>query len=137
MNPPVISVNDNATVLLNGSLQVSDLFTVSDPDGDAITSYEFTDLDGNPLSGQFRLAGALQDNGSVLTIDANQLGSLTYIGARNVRSEMIRIRASDGTSFGVPQTIEIFSTTENDTAPVFESQTSLCWATNSGRSLRF
>ena len=109
MNPPVVSVNGNATVLLNDSIQVADLFSVSDADGDAITSYEFTDLDGNPLSGQFRLAGALQNNGSQLTIDANQLGSLGYVGARNVRNESIRIRAFDGTSFSAPQTVRIYS----------------------------
>ena len=124
MNPPVVSINGNATVLLNDSIQVADLFSVSDADGDAITSYEFTDLDGNPLSGQLRLAGVLQNNGAQLTIDANQLGTLSYVGARNVRNESIRIRAFDGTSFSAPRTVRIYSTTANDTRPVFESEDS-------------
>lgn len=124
MNAPVVSVVDFATVLLGTPLQVAELFTVTDPDGDAITSYEFTDLSGAPLTGRFRAAGSLQANGSTVQISASQLGSFQYIGGGDVSNELIRIRAFDGQDFSVAQTVRIYSTTQNNTRPVITAEPS-------------
>ena len=88
--PVVIAAN----MALNSGLvtvAASSLFTASDPDGDAITTYAFKDT-GN---GHFVLNGIAQANNQEIDVTAAQLAQLTYQNA--VGTDSLQIRDSDGT----------------------------------------
>ena len=121
---PIVSVLDYQVVLLNSPISAAALFSVTDPDGDAITMYRFTDFSNGPDSGQFRLDGVLQGNGSTVTINAGQLGSLVYLGGNAIRNEQIRIQAFDGTDWSSPADLRLYTVRANTTAPVVTSMNS-------------
>ena len=125
---PVVSVVDFATVLLGNPIQVASLFSVSDPDGDAITRFEFTDLNGAALTGRFRLGGSFQGNGSTFEINASQLGALQYVGGSDISNEQIQIRAFDGELWSAARTLGLYTTRQNTTRPVIESGPSFALA---------
>ncbi len=69
-----------ANVTLNSGLitvAASSLFTASDPDGDAITTYAFQDTG----SGHFVLNGVVQANNQEIDVTAAQLSQLSYQNA--------------------------------------------------------
>jgi hypothetical protein len=91
---PVVSastVNLSAT-----SVAASSLFTVSDPNGLAITLYDVEDTG----PGEFSLAGAPLSNGSVWGILPSQLSQLTYVAGPQGTADTVQIRASDSLGFG-------------------------------------
>ena len=113
---PVVNPVDSV-VLLNNSIAVSELFTVTDPDGDPITQYTFTD-GGNSSSGVFVFQGVVQANGATLTIAASDLDELEYLGGPVVNNENIRIEASDGTLTSNPVFATVFTAREESVRPI-------------------
>ncbi len=113
---PIVEGIDTV-LMLNESIAASELFTVSDPDGDPITEYVFTD-GGNPSSGFFIFQGIVQNNGATLTIQANQLNQLVYVAGALPRNETIRISASDGTLLSEPGLLTAYTAREESVRPV-------------------
>ena len=96
---PVVSV---ANVALNSTtVAASSLFTASDPDGDAITTYTFKDT-GN---GNFVLNGIIQANNQEIDVTASQLSQLSYQSAGGTDS--LQVRVSDGTLWSTWQSFTV------------------------------
>src|SRR5262249_25806892 len=102
----VLSLNrpptaDTQTVAVNHSVAASTLFGAADPDGDAITQYEFQDVGAGAASGHFTLNGVTQPQGDAsFAISSAQLGQLQYVGGSVASSEAVWVRASDSLAFG-------------------------------------
>ena len=107
---PIVTVDFAESVQLNTGVLASQLFSVSDPDGDAITRLRFTDLNGGAATGFFRLNNTDQVNGSVTEIAFSELANLAYFGGAAVSNEFVRIQAFDGIDWSVPVTTRIFTT---------------------------
>ena len=104
-------------VMLNESVLASALFNASDPDGDPIVQYVFSDS-GNPSSGFFVFQGIVQANGITLTIDAEDLDELSYVGGPVVGSEEISIQASDGTLLSNAAVATLFTARPESVQPI-------------------
>jgi hypothetical protein len=111
---PVVSTAGTASVNVGASLAASALFSVSDPDGNAITGYEFRDA--NAGGGQLRLGGTALGNG-IVAITPAQLASLTYAAGTAAGSEAIEIRATDGSLWSSWASVAV-STIQPNRAPV-------------------
>lgn len=115
---PVVNPIDNV-VMLNNSIAISEFFTVSDPDGDPIAQYTFTD-GGNASSGVFVFQGVVQANGITLTIAASDLDDLDYLGGPVVNNENIRIEASDGTLTSDPVFATVYTARSESVRPLVQ-----------------
>src|SRR5439155_10475536 len=99
------------------SVAASTLFTATDPNGDAITTYALKDVTGN---GHFVVNGVVQATNVEIDLTAAQLAQTTYQSGSG--SDQISIRASDGTLWSTWQTATVTApldqTTGIVTAPV-------------------
>jgi hypothetical protein len=87
---PVVTA-PNVTLTHNQSVAASTLFTVSDPDNDPITSYQFYDATGN---GHFVVNGVAQAASTIITVTAAQLAQTSYqVGGA---ADQLYVQASDG-----------------------------------------
>src|SRR5438445_809960 len=78
-------------LLQQPSVAAASLFTASDSDNDAITTYDFYDATGN---GHFVVNGVAQAAGTIITVTAAQLAQTTYqVGGA---ADQLYVRASDG-----------------------------------------
>src|SRR5205807_2603976 len=74
------------------SFTASSLFTASDPDSDALTTYDFYDATGY---GHFAVNGVAQAAGTIITVTAAQLAQTSYqVGGA---ADQLYVQASDGT----------------------------------------
>jgi autotransporter-associated beta strand protein len=76
------------------SIALSNLFSVSDADGDAITGYQLWDSTRDPLSGHFEINGVAQAAGTIINVSAAQLAQTSFV-AGSV-GDSLQIRAFDG-----------------------------------------
>jgi serralysin len=134
---PVVTA---ANVALSSGLTnvtVSSLFTASDPDGDAITTYAFKDT-GN---GHFVLNGVAQANNQEIDVTAAQLSLLTYQNA--IGTDSLQVRANDGTlwsawqSFSVTGPVAIVIQTNGTTALTGIGNNYYLYTSGSGPELKF
>ncbi len=88
---PVVTA-PNAGIAATSSVAASSLFTVNDPEGDSITTYDFYDATG---SGHFVVNGTVQAAGTIIPVTAAQLAQTSYV-AGSVNDQLY-VRASDGT----------------------------------------
>lgn len=65
----------NFTAAHNENIAASSLFTVSDTDGDALTTYQFWDSTSHPARGA---NGVVQATNQNINLSAAQLGSTTF-----------------------------------------------------------
>ena len=98
---PVVTA-PNKTLSRNQSIAASSLFTATDPDGDAITTYALKDLTGN---GHFVVNGVVQATNVEIDLTAAQLAQTIYVAGSG--SDQISIRASDGTLWSAWQTATV------------------------------
>lgn len=91
--PPVVTTS-NLYGYPGQMIPLSSLFSVSDPDGDAIQAYQLWDSTRDAASGWFVVNGVAQPAGTVITVSASQLAS-TYFVVGTV-GDGLQIRASDG-----------------------------------------
>src|SRR5205807_2287417 len=89
---PVMTVSNIAAVHGQTSLSAASLFTASDPDNDAITTYDFYDATGN---GHFVVNGVAQAAGTIITVTAAQLAQTSYQSGSG--ADQLYVQASDGT----------------------------------------
>ena len=114
---PVVSVTAKY-ILLNDLVSVSDLFTVSDPDGDTISKYRFTDLSLDSRSGYFQMSGSRRLQGSLNEIASGQLSDFEFVGGSSIGSERIRIQAYDGALWSNAVEMLVFFVRPNTTKPI-------------------
>lgn len=100
------------SVVSGASVAASQLLaSVKDSDGDAIRQYAF--FDSGSGGGHFALNGVTQAPGVWITINAADLGKLTYVGGTVAGSETVSIKAFDGKAWS-----SVVSATATTTAPV-------------------
>ena len=92
---PVITPADTS-VPVGSTVQASDLFNVTDADGDSPQVYFFVDRSTNADGGRFFLNGVQQTQGRFFRITADQLGGLVYRASSNSQTEQIGIQVVDG-----------------------------------------
>src|SRR6266581_4894945 len=63
----------------NQTVAASSLFSVSDPNGYAITEYQFWDSTRDATSGHFFLNGVQQAPGTVIDVPASHFGQVTFV----------------------------------------------------------
>ena len=115
---PIVNVNDQ-TVLINGTIAATELFSVTDPDSDPILKYRFEDLSSNANSGYFSLNGSALTNGSMTEINAGDLADMFYVGGTQIQNEQFRVRAWDGTAWSsLDNTAVLYTTRQQITPPV-------------------
>jgi len=102
---PVITAA-NQTVEANGSIAAASLIAgATDPNGYAITYYDFRDDGGG--GGSLTLNGVTQDVGSWITLAASDLSELQYVGGSQAGSESIEVAAWDGYNWSYYQTATV------------------------------
>jgi autotransporter passenger strand-loop-strand repeat protein len=77
---------------------VSDLFAVSDADGDAPTQYDF--WDNGAGGGHWFIGNATQGSNQEILVNASQLSQVTYHAGTGSGTDTIYMRATDGLHFG-------------------------------------
>jgi hypothetical protein len=77
---------------------VSDLFAVSDADGDAPTQYDF--WDNGAGGGHWFIGNATQGSNQEILVNASQLSQVTYHDGTGSGTDTIYMRATDGLHFG-------------------------------------
>jgi Ca2+-binding RTX toxin-like protein len=94
---PLVSASDRQVVVSN-ELSASSLFSVSDADGDAAVRYEFWD-DTNG-GGYLRLNGVQQAAGQAISVAAEDVADMVYVGGAQPGVERLYVRANDGMQWG-------------------------------------
>ena len=90
--PPVVTAANVALATGHATVAASSLFTDSDPDGNAITTYGFMDT-GN---GHLVLNGVVEANNQEIDVTAAQLSQLTYQSVPG-STDTLEVRVNDGT----------------------------------------
>jgi len=91
---PMVSAPDYAATHAQ-NIAATDLFAVSDVDGDAITGYWLTVLTASVTSGHWVVAGLAQPAAQTVHVTAGQFASLTF--QTGLTSDLVSVTASDGT----------------------------------------
>jgi VCBS repeat-containing protein len=94
---PVVTAANVALGVGQASVAASSLFTASDPDGNAITTYGFMDTG----TGHFVLNGVVQANNQEIDVTAAQLSQLTYQSIPGSPADTLEVRVSDGTLWSI------------------------------------
>lgn len=76
------------------------LFSVSDPNGDAITQYELWDGTAGSNTGYFTVNGVAQAAGSGFVVPAADLGQVAFVTGVGGYTDTLWVRAHDGTAWG-------------------------------------
>ena len=93
---PVTSASDQS-VAKNASLDVSSLFSVSDPDNDSITAYHFWDGSSDPASGHFAINGVAQGVNQIIDVSPAQLAQTTF--ETGMHADSLWAQAYDGAAW--------------------------------------
>ena len=93
---PIVSANDQ-TVRRNQSMKPS--FSVTDADGDKITGYYFYDGNTSTTSGYFTVNGVKQADGLAFYVDADKLGTVSFVGGSSANSDTVYTQAYDGNAW--------------------------------------
>jgi hypothetical protein len=93
--PPVVQVTNFAASKRQGPISAASLFTASDPDGDAITQYDFWNTGTG--GGHFSLNGVTQTANHDVYVTAAQLTQTTYQAGS--ASDTLWVRAFDGANW--------------------------------------
>jgi hypothetical protein len=82
------------------TVAASSLFSVTDPNGYAISDYQFWDSTQDPGSGHFYVNGVQQAPGAVIDVPASQLDQVTFVSGSI--GNFLQVRAFDGVSWSGP-----------------------------------
>ena len=120
VSTPTLSGTD-ASLFPGRSIDVSELVTFQDADGDEVVTYRLLDRFASNLTGRFVLDGNQLPTGTFFELNAAQFDRLEYVGGTfgELREEIL-ISASDGSGFGEIESFFI-TTLENANAPVLQA----------------
>lgn len=96
-NAPVVTP-PNLTRRPDQSTALSDMFSVSDADGDTITNYQLWDETAAAASGRFVINGTAQAANTAIDVSAAQLAQTSFVAG--IGTDSLRIRAFDGIGWG-------------------------------------
>jgi hypothetical protein len=100
---PVVTTHD-VSVAANGAVPMSSLFAAHDQEGDGtITQYMF--LDNGSGGGHLTLNGVALAAQTWITVNAADLGSVSYVGGSAAGSETLFVAASDGKAWSANATL--------------------------------
>jgi hypothetical protein len=95
--PPVVTA-PNVTVASGATIAASSLFSVTDPEGNAITQYGL--LDNTPGAGHFVVNGVVEPEGQIFYLTPAQLAETTFVaGSGAATSYSMFVNAYDGTAW--------------------------------------
>ncbi|WP_223969797.1 Ig-like domain-containing protein, partial [Bradyrhizobium sp. RD5-C2] len=94
--PVVTPMNADLSATHHQSFTASSLFSASDPNGDAITTYAFWDIGTG--GAHFLLSGVAQGTNQEIDVTAAQLSQVSYQSGSGV--DTLWVRANDGTQWG-------------------------------------
>src|SRR5256885_1579504 len=97
MDMPVVTAS-NFTATHNQNIAASNLFSVTDANGDSITQYQLWDSTGDPASGHWIVNGVVQGSNVAIDVTAAQLASTTFQSGSG--SDDLWVRANDGIAWG-------------------------------------
>jgi hypothetical protein len=113
--PPVVTpTNSNIAASAGQIFAAASLFTASDPDGDAITQYDFWDTGGG--GGHFLVNGVTQPTNGDIYVSAGQLAQTTYQSGN--ATDTLWVSANDGTQWSAWSPSFTVSVQKIDTPPV-------------------
>jgi len=87
-------ITSNLIMVAGASTALSNLFIVSDADGDSITRYQLWDATRDPNGGYFTIAGQKQPAGAIIDVSAAQLTQTFFV--MGTVATNLQIRAFDG-----------------------------------------
>ena len=93
------SVGQDLTVSVNAAANLS----VTDPDGNAITQYQFWESPGSTNGGFYLINGIAQPRSHAITVNASDLAGVLFEGgafAGSGGTDLLWVRASDGQEYG-------------------------------------
>jgi hypothetical protein len=97
IDAPVVSATD-ATVAAGTTALVSNLLSASDPNDDAVVSWQL--WDATTGGGHFRVDGVAQPEHQAIDVMAGQLAAVDFLGGSAAGDDHLFARASDGTGWG-------------------------------------
>ncbi|MDB9495497.1 C2 family cysteine protease [Spirulina subsalsa CS-330] len=112
---PVVTAS-NQKVTANSS--IVPFFRVSDPDGDRIQRYYFSDYNQTSTSGYFTVNGVRQTSG--FSVSADKLNTVRFVGGSQAGTDSVRIWAYDGQTWGNSERFDI-ETERVNRAPIVTS----------------
>lgn len=92
---PVVQASNVTAARGQSSVLATDLFGVTDADGDSISQYAFWDTEGN---GHWLLNGVVMSANAEIDIAAGQLSQMSYVFGS--AADTLYVRANDGTEWG-------------------------------------
>ena len=131
--PPVVTTA-NLTENAGQTLEASNLFSVSDPNGLAITEYQFWDRTSDPASGHFYFNGVEVADHTVLDVTAAQLSEVTFVVGTDPTA--LEVRAYDGVNWSASEDALWAPFTVNVTAPQPPVVTTANLTENAGQTLQ-
>ena len=111
---PVVTTS-NVSFAPGQTMAASSLFAVNDPNGYAITEYQFWDRTSDSASGHFYFNGVEVADHTVLDVTAAQLSEVTFVTGTDPTA--LEIRAFDGVSWSAAQSALWAPFTVNVTVP--------------------
>ncbi len=97
-NTAAVVTSGDGVVGLGASVAASSLFGVSDADGDAVQKYQF--IDTTEGGGYLVLDGVAQAADTTISLTADQLAGLQYVGGDIQGTEKLKARTWDGLAWG-------------------------------------
>jgi len=92
---PVLTTTDKSATA-GQSFALSNLFNVTDADGDTMTKYQLWDGTAPATNGHFVVNGQAQSAGTLIEISAALLSQTSFIAGQSGASDSLQIRAFDG-----------------------------------------
>jgi hypothetical protein len=103
VNHAATVTTNSATINANKSVAASALIkATADVDGDKVAQYRF--MDNGSTGGYFVLSGARVASGQWVTVNAADLGKLSYVAAGGSASETFSVQVSDGKEWSTSAT---------------------------------
>jgi len=95
-------LTSNRSIARSVTTPLSNLFSITDVENDAITKYQLWDSGRDPNSGHFVVNGVVQAAGTVIEVTAAQLGQTSFITGS--LGDSLQIRAFDGIDWSAADT---------------------------------
>ncbi len=95
LNDPTV-VAGNTLVRRGNRVNIEQMFSYGDIDGNSMKWVQVKDLGSSPTSGYFELDGVRQDSGIFIRVNADELGRLKYVAGSVIGSENFDVQVFDG-----------------------------------------
>jgi hypothetical protein len=104
--PPVVSAA-NVTATAGQSIAASNLFSVTDADGNPIAVYAFEDSTSGASSGHFVFNGVTEPSGQYLLVSQAQLSEVSFVAGAPGSTDNLSVNVFDGTDWGNGTTLQV------------------------------